>query len=341
MENGFDEDEFYYRNLNGTEEKATENDILMPERHSIRLIVDLEEFDIQNRDLRNDREGDREFFTERNGETSSSQEKAEIVSSWKNLLQDNSFGFCDSDDMTVFYTIGWLCLSFHFEEVTKWFLGWMELLPPQLLANDHIQCRLFVGMDMVNQAAKGMKVVQPDLRENISYLRALEKRQFETKAAAQAQENVSENLSGGPQGDDVTKALSPKLPESDDEYPLSKTLTEDSTSSLIIAVRSLRHLGITPVRLLLEISKMRREQQLPPQLFSQTLLLATIGSHSTDKRNRSADSNMESSKLSPCSRKALISAFCIIPSRFESNAPMMFALGDLHPNADRSDKAQR
>ncbi|XP_019157849.1 PREDICTED: septin and tuftelin-interacting protein 1 homolog 1-like [Ipomoea nil] len=97
----------------------------------------------------------------------------------------------------------WLCSNPNFEEVTKWFLGWKELLPPELLANDHIRYRIDVGLDMMNQAAEGMEVVQPGLRENISYLRALEKRQFETqkKAAAQAQQHASANLSGGLQGD--------------------------------------------------------------------------------------------------------------------------------------------
>nr|GMD69659.1 septin and tuftelin-interacting protein 1 homolog 1-like [Ipomoea batatas] len=152
MENGFDEDEFYYRNLNGTEEKATENDILMPERqHSIRLIVDLEEFDIQNRDLRNERET-----------VNSLQKETEKLQAHKKKQLENM-----EDIMNELDRIN--------EESKE---GWMELLPPQLLANDHIQCRLFVGMDMVNQAAKGMEVVQPDLGENISYLRALEKTQF-------------------------------------------------------------------------------------------------------------------------------------------------------------------
>ncbi|XP_019151853.1 PREDICTED: septin and tuftelin-interacting protein 1 homolog 2-like [Ipomoea nil] len=87
----------------------------------------------------------------------------------------------------------------------------VEELPPELLANDHIQYRLFVGMDMVNQAAKGMEVVQPGLRENI---RVFEKRQLETKkkAAAQAQENASVNLSGGLEvdGEDSESKLSLK-----------------------------------------------------------------------------------------------------------------------------------
>nr|GMD75999.1 septin and tuftelin-interacting protein 1 homolog 1-like [Ipomoea batatas] len=97
----------------------------------------------------------------------------------------------------------WLCSNPNFEEVTKWYLGWKELLPPELLANDHIRYRLNVGLDMMNQATEGMEVVQPGLRENISYLRALEKRQFETqkKAAAQAQQHASTNLSGGLQGE--------------------------------------------------------------------------------------------------------------------------------------------
>ncbi|XP_027064582.1 septin and tuftelin-interacting protein 1 homolog 1 [Coffea arabica] len=85
----------------------------------------------------------------------------------------------------------WLCSSPNFEEVTNWYLGWKDLFPPELLANEHVRHRLSVGLDMMNKAAEGMEVVQPGLRENISYLRVREQRQFE-KAAAQAQERASQ-----------------------------------------------------------------------------------------------------------------------------------------------------
>nr|GMD63776.1 septin and tuftelin-interacting protein 1 homolog 1-like [Ipomoea batatas] len=81
----------------------------------------------------------------------------------------------------------WLCSSFHFEEVTKWFLGWMELLPPQLLTNHHIRYRINVGLDMMNQAAKGMDIVQPGLREK--------------GLREKAQQHGSVKLSGGLEGD--------------------------------------------------------------------------------------------------------------------------------------------
>ncbi|XAR54279.1 hypothetical protein NMG60_11029338 [Bertholletia excelsa] len=82
----------------------------------------------------------------------------------------------------------WLRANPNFEEVTQWYLGWKELFPPELLANEHIRYRLNLGLDMMNQAVEGMEVVQPGLRENISYLRVLEQRKFEAqqKAAAQA-----------------------------------------------------------------------------------------------------------------------------------------------------------
>ncbi|KAH6771033.1 GC-rich sequence DNA-binding factor-like protein with Tuftelin interacting domain-containing protein [Perilla frutescens var. hirtella] len=85
----------------------------------------------------------------------------------------------------------WLCSKPNFEEVTKWYLGWKDQLPPELQANEHVRFRLNLGLDMMNQAVEGMEVAPPGLRENISYLRVREQRQFETqkKAAAQAQQN--------------------------------------------------------------------------------------------------------------------------------------------------------
>ncbi|KAL3835164.1 hypothetical protein ACJIZ3_009900 [Penstemon smallii] len=100
----------------------------------------------------------------------------------------------------------WLCSNPNFEEVTKWYLGWKELLPPELQANEHIRYRLNVGLDMMNQAVEGLEVAQPGLKENLSYLRVREQRQFETqkKAAAEAQQRGSVGLGNGGQVEGVS-----------------------------------------------------------------------------------------------------------------------------------------
>ncbi|KAI5651019.1 hypothetical protein M9H77_37024 [Catharanthus roseus] len=93
------------------------------------------------------------------------------------------------------------------------FNKWQEdLLPPELLANEHIRYRLNLGLDMMNQAIEGMEVVQPGLRENIRYLRVREQRQFE-KAAAQAQERASSTLGSGSQGTGMGSGLEMSLKE--------------------------------------------------------------------------------------------------------------------------------
>ncbi|KAK7317962.1 hypothetical protein RJT34_02621 [Clitoria ternatea] len=99
----------------------------------------------------------------------------------------------------------WLCSNPNFEEVTKWYLGWKELIPKELLANESIRYQLNCGLDMMNQAVEGMEVVQPGLKENISYLRVLEQRQFEAqqKAAAYAQQQAAASLGGAVNKDGV------------------------------------------------------------------------------------------------------------------------------------------
>lgn len=93
----------------------------------------------------------------------------------------------------------WLCSTPNFDEVTQWYLGWKSQLTPELLANERIRRQLQVALDMMDQAVEGMPVVQPGARENVSYLRVTEKRQFENQqqaaaaaaAAAYAQQHAS------------------------------------------------------------------------------------------------------------------------------------------------------
>ncbi|KAJ6790749.1 septin and tuftelin-interacting protein 1-like protein 1 [Iris pallida] len=78
----------------------------------------------------------------------------------------------------------WLCSNPNFNEVMTWYMGWRALFPQELLANERIRMLLTAGLDMMNQAVEGMEVVQPGARENVSYLRVTEKRQFEAQQAA-------------------------------------------------------------------------------------------------------------------------------------------------------------
>ncbi|KAK4776716.1 hypothetical protein SAY86_005404 [Trapa natans] len=88
----------------------------------------------------------------------------------------------------------WLCTNPDFSEVMKWFQGWKDLLPEVLLSNESIRKQLKHALDMMDKAAEGLELVQPGLRENISYQRVLEQRQFESqqRAAAQARAGVAD-----------------------------------------------------------------------------------------------------------------------------------------------------
>jgi tuftelin-interacting protein 11 len=81
----------------------------------------------------------------------------------------------------------WLCSNPNFEEVTRWYLGWKSVFPSELLANERIRRQLNVALDMMNQAVDGAPVVQPGARENVSYLRVTEQREYESNQHARFQ----------------------------------------------------------------------------------------------------------------------------------------------------------
>ncbi|PON55566.1 GC-rich sequence DNA-binding factor domain containing protein [Parasponia andersonii] len=72
----------------------------------------------------------------------------------------------------------WLCSNPNFGEVTEWHFGWKDLLPKELLANEDILYQLKFGLDMMDWAVEGRKVVWPLMKENLSHVRVLEQRQF-------------------------------------------------------------------------------------------------------------------------------------------------------------------
>ncbi|KAE8077554.1 hypothetical protein FH972_016110 [Carpinus fangiana] len=123
------------------------------------------------------------------------------------------------DMMERFFFPKWLQVLYHwlrsnpdFEEITKWYLGWKELFPMELLANESIRYQLNLGLEMMNQAVEGLEVVQPGLKENISYFRVLEQRQFEAQQKAAAQQAAA-TLSGVTHMDGMGGAVDMSLKE--------------------------------------------------------------------------------------------------------------------------------
>lgn len=119
------------------------------------------------------------------------------------LMVDMMERFFFSKWLQVLYH--WLQASPNFEEITKWYLGWKELLPKELLANESIRYQLNRGLEMMNQTVEGLEVVQPGLKENISYFRVLEQRQFEAQQKAAAQQAAA-SFSGATYMDDTSGA---------------------------------------------------------------------------------------------------------------------------------------
>ncbi|KAL8152651.1 hypothetical protein V2J09_010411 [Rumex salicifolius] len=101
----------------------------------------------------------------------------------------------------------WLTSNPNFEEITQWYLGWKRLLPPELAANERIRIQLNMALDMMNQAVEGLQVAQPGLRENISYLRAREQRQFEAEKAALFAQKQTSMGNGASQMDEPEMSL--------------------------------------------------------------------------------------------------------------------------------------
>lgn len=89
----------------------------------------------------------------------------------------------------------WLCSEPNFDEIGKWFLGWKGSFPQELSANRRIEIQFKCGLDMAREAVERMETSQPGARENISYHKAQEQRQFEGRAKGQGQVDYPDELS--------------------------------------------------------------------------------------------------------------------------------------------------
>ncbi|KAF5728118.1 septin and tuftelin-interacting protein 1 1 [Tripterygium wilfordii] len=138
------------------------------------------------------------------------------VMSWVSTIPDQLM----VDLMEKFFFAKWLQVLYHWlsvnpnlEEVQKWYKGWKDLFPPALLASENIRYQLSIALNMMEQVMEGMNVVQPGLRENLTYLRASEQRQFEAQQRAAAHAQSAAGLSSTTQVDGMSGPLEMSLKE--------------------------------------------------------------------------------------------------------------------------------
>ncbi|KAJ4751936.1 Tuftelin-interacting protein 11 [Rhynchospora pubera] len=91
------------------------------------------------------------------------------------------FGFFNKWHQVLYH---WLCNKPDYNEVWNWYMGWKNLFPAELLANERIRVLMSTGLDMMNSAVDGNEVLQPSTTENVSYLRATERKQAEAMQQA-------------------------------------------------------------------------------------------------------------------------------------------------------------
>ncbi|CAI0423227.1 unnamed protein product [Linum tenue] len=70
----------------------------------------------------------------------------------------------------------WLCTNPNMQEVHKWYVGWKDLLPPELQAHENIRYQFTIALQMIDQAIEGQTIAQPGLRANLGYHRGQEQR---------------------------------------------------------------------------------------------------------------------------------------------------------------------
>ncbi|KAJ1697089.1 hypothetical protein LUZ63_005601 [Rhynchospora breviuscula] len=91
------------------------------------------------------------------------------------------FGFFNKWHQVLYH---WLCNKPDYNEVWNWYMGWKNLFPAELLANERIRVLMSTGLDMMNRAVDGNEVLQPSTTESASYLRATERKQAEAMLQA-------------------------------------------------------------------------------------------------------------------------------------------------------------